>query len=234
MLKRIIASTVMATATHTMRPSRSQRPRKEEVAGGEACALISPTPRPSSLVPSVTTPLYSTTVSRALRQPLRSRRSRTNFGESPKGELRRIPIPRTPVNKDKKEGPQPRRPRPFPLFPPLSACFLLSWEELEELRMQPFEEALRDGRNEFIFRTQAEEHLLAVGGEHVFAVDYHPVEAAAARNYVYERWPVDGSHYVVAVSAGDIVCGKFAVRPVDYKIITFFAQYDVGASAADN
>src|SRR5829696_2311332 len=71
MLKRIIASTVMATATHTMRPSRSQRPRKEEVAGGEACALISPTPRPSSLVPSVTTPLYSTTVSQTLRQPLR-------------------------------------------------------------------------------------------------------------------------------------------------------------------
>src|SRR5215218_1275994 len=71
MLKRIIASTVMATATHTMRPSRSQRPRKEEVAGGEACALISPTPRPSSLVPSVTTPLYSTTVSQALRQTLR-------------------------------------------------------------------------------------------------------------------------------------------------------------------
>src|SRR5215204_2401274 len=88
MLKRIIASTVMATATHTMRPSRSQRPRKEEVAGGEACALISPTPRPSSLVPSVTTPLYSTTVSRALRQPLRSRRSRTNFGECPECELR--------------------------------------------------------------------------------------------------------------------------------------------------
>src|SRR5829696_33706 len=67
MLKRIIASAVMATATHTMRASRSQRPRKEEVAGGEACALISPTPRPSSLVPSVTTPLYSTTVSQTLR-----------------------------------------------------------------------------------------------------------------------------------------------------------------------
>jgi len=81
MLKRIIASAVMATATHTMRPSRSQRPRKEEVAGGEACALISPTPRPSSLGPSVTTPLYSTTVSQALRQTLRSRRSKANFYE---------------------------------------------------------------------------------------------------------------------------------------------------------
>src|SRR5215211_7478000 len=149
-------------------------------------------------------------------------------------ELPRNPIPRTPVNKDKKEGPQPRRTRPFPLFPPLSACFLLSWDELHELRMQTFEAALRDGRNEFIFRTQAEEHLLAVGGQHVFAVGYHPVEAAAARNYVFERWPVDGPHYVVALSAGDIVCRKFAVRPVGDKIITFFAQYVVGASAADN
>jgi hypothetical protein len=27
-----------------------------------------------------------------------------NFGECPKGEVRRIPIPRTPVNKGKKEG----------------------------------------------------------------------------------------------------------------------------------
>jgi hypothetical protein len=27
----------------------------------------------------------------------------TNFGESPKGEVRRIPIPRTPVNKGKKK-----------------------------------------------------------------------------------------------------------------------------------
>src|SRR5919112_958990 len=71
MLKRIIASTVMANTTQATRAGRSQRPRKEEVAGGEACALISPTPRPSSLGPSVTTPLYSTTVSQALRQTLR-------------------------------------------------------------------------------------------------------------------------------------------------------------------
>src|SRR5215217_3948640 len=60
--------------------------------------LIPPLPLPCSLAPSVTTPLYSTTVSRALRQTLRSRRSRTKFRESPKGEVRRIPIPRTPVN----------------------------------------------------------------------------------------------------------------------------------------
>src|SRR5215213_4436163 len=46
--------------------------------------------------------------------------------------------------------------------------------------MQTCKEALRYGLNEFIFRTRAEEHLLAVGGDHVFAVHYHPVEAAAA------------------------------------------------------
>ena len=44
--------------------------------------LIRLTPRPCcSLVPSVTTLPYSTTVSQALRQTLRSRRSRTNFRE---------------------------------------------------------------------------------------------------------------------------------------------------------
>src|SRR5215212_5375478 len=35
--------------------------------------LILPTPRSSSLAPSATTPLYSTTVSQALRQPLRGK-----------------------------------------------------------------------------------------------------------------------------------------------------------------
>src|SRR5215213_3887047 len=46
-----------ATATHSTRARRSQRP----------CNL---TPRRCSLVPSVTTPLYSTSVSQALRQTL--------------------------------------------------------------------------------------------------------------------------------------------------------------------
>src|SRR5215217_5255183 len=44
-------------------------------------ALIPPTPRSCSLAPSVTTPLYSTTVCQALRQPLRRRRSSANFRE---------------------------------------------------------------------------------------------------------------------------------------------------------
>src|SRR5918993_181020 len=62
--------------THAARARSSQRPRKI-VANGEARVLILPTPRPCSFVPSVTTPLYSTTVSQPLRQTLR--------GEVPKG-----------------------------------------------------------------------------------------------------------------------------------------------------
>jgi hypothetical protein len=54
--------------------------------------LIPPSlPCPCSLVPSVTTPLYSTAVCQALRQTLRSRGSRVNFRERSECELRRIP-----------------------------------------------------------------------------------------------------------------------------------------------
>jgi hypothetical protein len=67
-------------------------------------------------------------------------------------ELRRTSLLGTSVNKESRKGPQPRRTLSFPLFPPLTTCFLLYWEELEELRMQSFEEALRDGLNEFIAR----------------------------------------------------------------------------------
>ena len=94
----------------------------------------------------------------------------SNFRECPKGEVRRIPIPRTPVNKVKKKGHSPVGLDPSHSSRPCRRVSSYLWEELEELRMQPFEEALRDGRYEFIFRTQAEEHLLAVVGEHVFAV----------------------------------------------------------------
>src|SRR5215211_1614856 len=84
--------TMDATATQARRVRRSQRPRKV-VDGGEGRALIPPTPRPCSLAPSLTTPLYSTAVSQALRQPL---------GGGVVCELPRIPIPRTPVNKAKR------------------------------------------------------------------------------------------------------------------------------------
>src|SRR5215218_2943009 len=58
--------------THAALARSSQRPRKI-LADGEARVLIPPSPRPCSFVRSVTTPLYSTTVSQALRQPLRGK-----------------------------------------------------------------------------------------------------------------------------------------------------------------
>src|SRR5919112_310106 len=70
MLKRIIASTVMAITTQATRAGRSQRARR--VAPGDG-VLILPIPPPCSVVPSVTTLLYSTTVSQALRQTLRGK-----------------------------------------------------------------------------------------------------------------------------------------------------------------
>src|SRR5215213_3843706 len=51
-------------------------------------ALILPIPRLCWLAPSVTTLLYSTAVFQALRQTLRSRRSRTNFREWGFSEVR--------------------------------------------------------------------------------------------------------------------------------------------------
>src|SRR5215204_2506435 len=65
----------------------SQRPRR--VASGDGVLILS-FPRPCSLAPSITTPLYSTTVSKALRGALRSQAV---------SELRRIHLPCTQVNR---------------------------------------------------------------------------------------------------------------------------------------
>jgi hypothetical protein len=82
-----------------------------------------------------------------------------NFVEFYKGEVRsevrRIPIPRTPVNKGMNKAHSPLGCYLY-AAPPFSACFLLVSEELRELRMQTCEEALRDGRSEFICRTKAD------------------------------------------------------------------------------
>src|ERR671913_294376 len=57
------------------------------------------------------TPLYSTTISKALRTALRGR-AVANFGELRKDEVRRIPLPRTRMNNgerkagDSRGGPQ--------------------------------------------------------------------------------------------------------------------------------
>src|SRR5829696_6807664 len=49
----------------------TERPASDQASHAAVRALIPPIPPPSSLAPSVTTPPYSTTVSQALRQPLR-------------------------------------------------------------------------------------------------------------------------------------------------------------------
>jgi hypothetical protein len=84
-----------------------------------------------------------------------SENQKAKFVESPKGEVRRIPIPRTPVNKGMNKAHSPLGCYLY-AAPPFSACFLLVSEELRELRMQTCEEALRDGRSEFICRTKAD------------------------------------------------------------------------------
>src|SRR5215217_1389055 len=60
-------SASVATITHAARAMISQRPCKVVVRGGEVRVLIPPFPGPCWPAPSVTTPLYSTAVSQALR-----------------------------------------------------------------------------------------------------------------------------------------------------------------------
>src|SRR5215210_5090046 len=81
MLKRIIASAEMATATQATRAGRSQRPRRV-MAGGEVRVLILPFTQLCSLDPSSTTPLYSTTISHPLRETLRETKVIANFLEN--------------------------------------------------------------------------------------------------------------------------------------------------------
>ena len=87
----------MAMVTHTARARRSQRPLKE-VTDGETLLLIPLTPRCCSFAPSVTTPLYSTTVSKALRTALRGS-AVADFREPDTGEVRRTPLLGNSVNK---------------------------------------------------------------------------------------------------------------------------------------
>src|SRR5215210_4191951 len=65
--------------------------------------LVLPTPCSCSLVPDVTTPLYSSPVSRALRQALRGH-AVANFLERRTCEVWRIALPGTWVNRAKEKG----------------------------------------------------------------------------------------------------------------------------------
>jgi hypothetical protein len=89
-----------------------------------------------------------------------------------------FPFPRTSVNKDKRKGHSPVGLGPSHTLLALvsEACsYLLT---LLELRWQTFDKPLRDRVEESIRHSGADEYLLAVGGDHIFAVSEHPVEAA--------------------------------------------------------
>ncbi len=88
----------------------------------------------------------------------------------------RISVLRSGRNAEEAEGPGMLDPGPPPSHHLCRPVLLLSLEP----RMQTFEEALGDGLEEFIFRTKAEEHPLAVRGDQVFPVGPNPVEARAA------------------------------------------------------
>src|SRR5215211_7756773 len=75
-----------------------EMPASDQASQEEARVFALPTSPSRRCVPSATTPLYRTLVSQALRNAVRES-IRTNFVELRYGEVRRIPIPRTPLNK---------------------------------------------------------------------------------------------------------------------------------------
>src|SRR5829696_6894156 len=102
--------------------------------------------------------------------------------------------------------------------------------------MQTFPEVLGDGLEEFIYRTAADEHLLAVGGDRICSVSEHPVEAAAASHHVLAGRLVEDVYHIVAVSSGESVlhraaAGEFATH---HEVVTFLGRQVVGAKAALN
>src|SRR5215203_5785203 len=76
----ISAGGLMARKMKASATSAAHNTHIDQATQEEARALIRLVPRPCSLASSVTTPLYSTTVSQALRKALRGRRFRANFG----------------------------------------------------------------------------------------------------------------------------------------------------------
>src|SRR5215203_2717440 len=78
---------VRASATPLTR-SATESTTSDQASQAAERVLIPPTRRPCSLAPSVTTLLYSTTVSQTLRQPLRA-----SFSERGSAELTKIPLP---------------------------------------------------------------------------------------------------------------------------------------------
>src|SRR5215217_6342560 len=127
-----------------------------------------------------------------------------NFRELRKAEvqLRRIPLPRTSVNKARRKwrgpyGPATSDPlrlsrRKRASHHPMGLLRQFFEKAIEVPRIfEPVKESCRGGANEY---------LLAVGGDHVFAIRSHPVEASTARHYVLRRGIVIDQDDVVAVS----------------------------------
>src|SRR3712207_2380139 len=85
-LRRARIKFAAASATHSA--------HSDQASHAATRALILPSPRPCcSLAPSVTTPLYSTTISKALLRTALRGRTVANFVEPRKGEeVRRIPL----------------------------------------------------------------------------------------------------------------------------------------------
>jgi hypothetical protein len=91
-----------------------------------------------------------------------------------------------------------------------------------EPRMQTFEEALGDRLEKSIRGTEAEEHPLAVRCEQIFAVGQDPVEAVAATDQVFERWPVDDDYHIVARTPRELVFVLDAAKiAIDHVVVTF-------------
>src|SRR3712207_1019231 len=101
--------------------------------------------------------------------------------------------------------------------------------------MQTFEESLGDGLEEFVEGSQAKEHPLAVGCNHIFSVGYHPVEAAAASYYVLKGWPVDDDYRIFARTPREDVFGLVATNiAIGHEVVTSPTHYVVGAEATGN
>src|SRR5215217_2357244 len=104
-----------------------------------------------------------------------------------------------------------------------------------ELRRQTFEETLRDGVKECVEGSNANEHPLAIGCNHIFSVGYQPVEAAAARHFVLERWAVDDDYRIVARTPREDVFGLVVFQLASsHVVVTCSPHYVVGAVAAEN
>src|SRR5215210_1439159 len=137
-------------------------------------------------------------------------------------ELPRIPLPRTPVNRGKMKGHSPVGLDPSRTLPTLvgEACsYPLA---LLELRRQSFDKALRDRVEESIRGSGADEHLLAVGADHIRSVGEHPVQARAATHYVLACRLVGDVKHIVAVSCGEDVFDSGRLEfAIHHEVVTF-------------